>query len=100
MLAIDEAVSNIIMHGFKSAGDGRIELIAVEQPDQLRVSIRDDAPLYDPTQNQMPDLDMSPMDRDQAGGFGVFLLNQLADSISYRVTEDGRNELSIAKNKG
>ena len=97
LLAIDEAVSNIIMHGFKSAADGQIELEVQQQPEALLVHIRDNAPLFDPTQNLNPHLEISPLERDAPGGFGVYLLNHLVDRIAYRVTDDGRNELTMLK---
>ena len=97
LLAVDEAVSNIIMHGFKSKPDGNIELEVTRQPDSLLVQIRDNAPLFDPTKGSNPHLEISPLERDAPGGFGVYLLNHLVDKITYRVTEDGRNELAMLK---
>ena len=97
MLAVDEAVSNVIMHGFKSRPDGDIEVEVARQPDSLVVHIRDNAPLFDPTQSNNPHLEVSPLDRDAPGGFGVYLLNHLVDKISYRVTNDNRNELTMLK---
>ncbi len=97
LLAVDEAVSNIIMHGFKSKSDGHIEVEVSHQPDALMVRIRDNAPLFDPTKNRDPHLEISPLERNAPGGFGVYLLNHLVDEIAYRVTDDGRNELSMLK---
>lgn len=99
LLAVDEAVSNIIMHGFKSAADGDIELEVKQQPEALLVHIRDNAPLFDPTRNSNPHLEISPLERDAPGGFGVYLLNHLVDKIDYRVTDDGRNELTMLKKR-
>jgi anti-sigma regulatory factor (Ser/Thr protein kinase) len=99
LLAIDEAVSNIIMHGFKSVADGDIELEVKQQPEALLVHIRDNAPLFDPTRDSNPHLEISPLERDAPGGFGVYLLNHLVDKIAYRVTDDGRNELTMLKSK-
>ena len=97
LLAVDEAVSNIIMHGFKSHADGDIELEVRHQPEAILVQIRDNAPLFDPTRGSNPHLEISPLERDTPGGFGVFLLNHLVDKIAYRVTDDGRNELTMLK---
>jgi anti-sigma regulatory factor (Ser/Thr protein kinase) len=100
LLAIDEAVSNIIMHGFKSAANGDIELEVKHQPEAILVHIRDNAPLFDPTKGSNPHLEVSPLERDAPGGFGVYLLNHLVDKIAYRVTDDGRNELTMLKKSG
>jgi serine/threonine-protein kinase RsbW len=100
LLAIDEAVSNIIMHGFKSDAEGDIELEVKHQPEAILVQIRDNAPLFDPTRGLNPHLEVSPLERDAPGGFGVYLLNHLVDKIAYRVTDDGRNELTMLKKSG
>lgn len=97
LLAVDEAVSNIIMHGFKSKPDGDIEVEVTQQPNALLIHIRDNAPLFDPTKDSNPHLEISPLERDAPGGFGVYLLNHLVDKIAYRVTDDGRNELAMLK---
>lgn len=98
VLAIDEAVSNIIMHGFQS-GDGDIEVEVAAGAEAVLVHIRDNAPLFDPTRDTNPHLEISPLERDSPGGFGLHLLNHLVDEITYRVTEDGRNELVILKKR-
>ena len=50
--------------------------------------------------NSNPHLEVSPLERDAPGGFGVYLLNHLVDKIAYRVTDDGRNELTMLKTSG
>lgn len=97
VLAVDEAVSNIIMHGATSE-DGLIEIRVKQDPAAVVVQIRDDGPLFDPTRVEDPHLEISPLVREKGGGFGVYLLNTLVDRVSYRVTEDGWNELLLQKN--
>lgn len=102
LLAVDEAVSNIIMHGFKTvSGEIEIEITPDFEQDtgSLLVRIRDNAPLFDPTKGFDPHLEISPLERDAPGGFGVYLINHLVDKIDYRVTVDGRNELTVLKRK-
>jgi anti-sigma regulatory factor (Ser/Thr protein kinase) len=53
LLAVDEAVSNVMMHGAPS-GDADIEVQFTRDPAALSVFIRDDAPLYDPTRVEEP----------------------------------------------
>jgi anti-sigma regulatory factor (Ser/Thr protein kinase) len=65
----------------------------------LRVSIRDDAPLYDPTKVEEPDANDSPLERSEPGGFGLVLIRRLVDELTYRITEDGRNELVLVKKR-
>lgn len=99
LLAVDEAVTNIIMHGCPQGGC-TIELELQDDADVCTIRIRDDARLFDPTSIQEPDLDIPPLDRESAGGFGVFLFKHLVDQTSYRTTPDGRNELTLTKRIG
>jgi len=96
LLAIDEAVTNIVMHGCPQGGC-TIELEFEGDPEACIIRIRDNARLFDPTALLEPDLDIPPMERDAPGGFGVYLFEHLVDQASYRVTSDGRNELTLLK---
>jgi serine/threonine-protein kinase RsbW len=98
LLAVDEAVSNVIMHG-GSRADGRIEVQVARNPDAACVTIRDEARLFDPTAAREADRDVSPLERDEAGGFGLALIRRLVDELRYRVTEDGGNELLLVKKR-
>ena len=99
LLAVDEAVSNVVMHG--SAGGGvAIEIAVRSMPDAVSVRIRDNAAPYDPTGTATPRLDISPLEQEHAGGFGVELVRRLVDRLAYRVTDDGRNELTLVKMRG
>ena len=99
LLAVDEAATNIVMHGCPQGGCS-IELEFRSNPDVCIVRIRDDAPLFDPTAVTDPDLAVSPLDREKPGGFGVYLFKRLVDQASYRTTPDGRNELTLLKRIG
>ena len=63
------------------------------------VTIRDEARLFDPTAVRESDWDVSPLERDEAGGFGLALIRRLVDELRYRVTEDGGNELLLVKKR-
>jgi len=98
VLAVDEVVSNIVMHG--GAPDARrIEIRVLRGPDQVLVQIRDEGIPFDPTRPDEQHLDQSPLERDRPGGFGLNLLNRLVDRVDYRFTEDGRNELALVKRR-
>lgn len=99
LLAVDEAVTNIIMHGCPQGGC-TIELEYQGDSDACFIRIRDNARLFDPTSLQEPDLDIPLLDRASPGGFGVYLFKHLVDQTSYRTTPDGRNELTLLKRTG
>ena len=98
VLAVDEAVTNSVEHGLRG-NEGRIEVSVVPQRDGLRVIIRDDAALFDPTRAIATQLDLSPLDRAKPGGFGVELMHRLVDGVDYRVTGNGQNELTLLKTR-
>ena len=94
-LAVDEAVTNIIMHGY-AGRQGRIRVSMVRNDAEVIVRLSDDAPLYDPSIQQSPELDSSPLDRPSAGGFGVELIRRMVDELHYRVA-DQCNQLTLVK---
>lgn len=96
LLAVDEAVTNIIVHGCPEGGCA-IELEVQCDPDACIIRIRDNARLFDPTARLEPNLDIPPLERAAPGGFGVYLFKHLVDQTSYRTTLDGRNELTLLK---
>lgn len=98
LLAVDEAVSNVMMHSAPS-GEADIEVQFTRDRAALSVCIRDDAPLFDPTKVEEPGAIDSPLERSEPGGFGLVLIRRLVDDLSYRVTEDGRNELVLVKKR-
>ena len=88
--AVDEAVTNIIVHGYRGI-PGIIEVEVMVDEDALAVRLRDDAPAFDPTSVAPLDLDL-PVHMRSPGGLGVYLMRQFADRISYRHTETGQND--------
>ena len=98
VLAVDEAVSNCVEHGLRG-NEGEIEVRVEPQSDALRVIVRDDAALFDPSRAPATQLDLSPLDRAKSGGFGLQLMHRLVDGVDYRITGDGQNELSLLKRR-
>lgn len=97
VLAVNEAVTNTIVHGYKEQG-GQIQIVFREEAGDVVVSIRDESPPFDPTTVPPPDFTL-PLEKCPTGGMGVYLCNDLTDSMSYRRTPDGFNELILIKNK-
>lgn len=92
-LAVDEAVTNIITHGYGGAGD--IELELERRGTDLVIRLCDQAPSFDPALAPAADL-RPPSERDGPGGFGVYLMKSVMDEISHRATDTG-NELTMIK---
>jgi serine/threonine-protein kinase RsbW len=94
-LAVDEIVTNIIVHGYGEAGaEGDIWIAAVIDADRLTITVEDTGPHYDPTQHIMPteeDLGQ-PLDTREIGGLGIYLAVNSIDEFHFeRVNNRNRN---------
>jgi serine/threonine-protein kinase RsbW len=74
-LAVDEACTNIISHGYADMDPGSIILDLEIHPEKLT-----DAPI----------------EERELGGFGLFFIQQSVDEMEYHVTEDG-NTMTLTK---
>jgi serine/threonine-protein kinase RsbW len=97
-LAVDEAITNIILHGYQG-NEGQIEICVQGENDAVAVYIRDWAPKFDPTKLPSPDI-LVPLDQRKPGGLGVFIIRSNVDRMEYRRSKDGVNELKLVKQIG
>jgi anti-sigma regulatory factor (Ser/Thr protein kinase) len=93
--AVEEAAANTILHGY-SRRPGEIQVKVQREGDELVVRLRDQAPHFDPTGFPPPDLTL-PLEERKPGGLGIHLMRQFTDMVTYRVTSDGSNELTLVK---
>jgi anti-sigma regulatory factor (Ser/Thr protein kinase) len=94
-LAVDEALCNIINHGYDKRPDGRIWvnvwMVERDQP-SLRIVIEDRAKQVDPQTIRSRDLeDIRP------GGLGVYIIREVMDEASYEKREGGGMRLTLFK---
>jgi anti-sigma regulatory factor (Ser/Thr protein kinase) len=94
-LAVDELVTNIISHGYRQAPQD-IEIVVQREAEVIVVLLRDEAPPFDPTQVAAPDITL-PLHLRPEGGLGIFLARRVTDSMTYRRTNDHRNEITLTK---
>jgi serine/threonine-protein kinase RsbW len=97
-LAVDEACTNIIEHGYGGEGQGELECTCRIGGDGLTVVLRDDGSPFDPSCVVPPDLDAAIEER-TGGGLGVYLMHQLVDEIQFESAPDSRNVLTIVKRR-
>jgi serine/threonine-protein kinase RsbW len=95
ILAVDEAVSNIITHGYQGQG-GVVEIEVSREENALVIRLRDEATPFDPTNVPPPDLTL-PLERRAAGGLGIHLIRRVMDEMTHRLTPQGGNELTLVK---
>ena len=96
--AVDESATNIIIHGYQGA-PGNIDVEMGLEGEGIIVRLTDQAPLFDPTQIPPPVLTRSLEDC-CSGGMGMHIIRHSVDSVTYRITPDGRNELTLRKALG
>ena len=94
-LAVDEACTNIVKHGYKGRPPGYIEIVVTGNGREFSIAIHDQGQGFDLRNVKSPDLKMYVETR-RRGGLGVFLMNQLMDEVRYRSGSDG-NVLSMSK---
>jgi serine/threonine-protein kinase RsbW len=102
VLAVDEAATNILLHGYhvahtlseQEAEPGMLQVDAAFEAPALRVTLRDHAAPFDPT--AAPDEgELPPLTERVPGGLGIYLMRKTMDEIHYRRTPDGWNELTL-----
>jgi serine/threonine-protein kinase RsbW len=96
MLAVEEAVTNVIRHGYDGSQDGLIHIGAIVDDDCLAIVIRDDARLFDPT--TISGFDPStPFSERRLGGMGIYMMKKSVDEVTHRPLPGGGNELTLVK---
>lgn len=93
-LATHEACTNIIRHAYDHAPGGRIEIVLTlqfAQPPSLTIDLYDTGRPFDKGAYRPPDIE-----RVQEYGYGLFLMANLMDSVSY-TPSPGRNHWRLIK---
>lgn len=98
VLAVDESITNIVEHGYQDQ-PGEIEIEIGREDEAVVVHLRDQAPPFDPTRLPTPDV-TQPFSKRQVGGMGIFLTRRFVDAVTYRLTNQGGNELTLTKKVG
>jgi serine/threonine-protein kinase RsbW len=93
-LAVDEACTNIISHGYAGLDPGSIILDLDVDTDKLTISLTDFGHSFEPSSAPIPNVD-APIEERELGGFGLFFIQQSMDHMDYQVTEDGNKMILI-----
>jgi len=91
MVAVDEAVTNIIVHGYQKKA-GPLEVKVGARKKQFNITIRDQAPTFNPLVVPPPDTTL-PIEKRPIGGMGVHLIKNAMDGVDYHPLPGGGNEL-------
>lgn len=98
-LALEEAVSNVMLYAYPKEKSGQVfvEFVQCEDGEDKKIifTISDSGIPFDPTKQAEADISLSAEDR-PVGGLGIFLVNQLMDKVEY-CREDNKNILKLTK---
>ena len=96
LLAVDEAVTNIITHAYSEDRRDTIEIEIRIDAAAFRVAIRDSGLSFDPQTVAEPDIEYK-LSTGQRHGLGVFLMRRFMDEVEYLFHQGVRNELKMTK---
>ena len=98
-LALEEAVSNVMLYAYPGRNDGKVFVEFAkakdEQGEKLIFTISDSGIPFDPTAKPEADITLSAEDR-AIGGLGIHLVRKLMDVIRYE-RQDEKNILTLVK---
>ena len=95
-LAVDEACTNIIEHGYSGRSGETIALACEADGDGVRVTIVDHGRAFRPSELPPPDLSSGWEER-RIGGLGWHLIRKSVDEIDYGPDPAGGNRLTLLK---
>ena len=92
ILALDEALTNIMRHAYDGVKDQPIEIEVTRQDKKLNVVLRDYGRVEDRSRIRSRDLDDV-----RPGGLGVYIMNECMDSVEHVPAEGGGTRLTMKK---
>jgi anti-sigma regulatory factor (Ser/Thr protein kinase) len=81
-LALDELITNIILHGFAGRSGGSIRLLVEHADGILRAELTDDGPPFDPFRAELEE-PHGEIESRKVGGLGINLVKASMDRIRY-----------------
>ena len=98
-LAADEASTNIIEHAYAGVENGKIEIDCTIDNGELKIVMCDRGKPFNPSSVPEPNVKADLSDR-QIGGLGMYLMRKLMDEVSYEISTEAGNVLTMVKRKG
>ena len=96
-LALEEAVSNVILYAYPPETAGQVDINAYVREDRIDFVVTDSGVPFDPTTAKVPDFTLDVKDR-PIGGLGIHLVKSIMDQVSY-TRKGNENILSMTKNR-
>jgi len=95
-LAVDEAATNIIEHGYGRECPNRIDVTCEAINDGIKVVIYDDAEPFNPSLVPEPEINVS-LNELKPRGLGIFLIRKMMDEVTYETSPNKGNTLTMIK---
>lgn len=95
ILAVDEAVTNVIKHAYKYSDEGKILVSISFIKNKFSVSISDKGTHFNSKLIRDPDLEEYYKQK-RVGGLGMFLMKKLMDDVKYSQPQN-RNKVTLIK---
>jgi serine/threonine-protein kinase RsbW len=83
-LAVTEACTNSVRHGYGEDGEGTVEVVYELQPDRLVVEVADDGPGFDAAGDRPTEENLAE------GGLGIAIIKAVSDEFESGKRGDGR----------
>ena len=88
VLAVDEAVSNVMRHGYGLGNPGELSLSIDLDGADVVFRVRDHAQSFDPDARALPSTGEL-----RGGGYGRLLIREIMDSVQYSSAFEGKGNL-------
>ncbi len=83
-LAVTEACTNSVRHGYQEGGEGTVEILYELQPDRFVVEVADDGPGFDASGDRPTEESLAE------GGLGIAIIKAVSDEFESGQRSDGR----------
>ncbi len=93
LLAVDEALTNIIRHAYQGK-PGKMIVSVRATDDKIEILLEDQGKKFDPTQVPSPELP-----RHKPGGLGIHFIRTIMDQMIYDDQDPAVNRLRLIKHK-
>ncbi len=96
-MAVDEACSNIIEHGYGGEDKGKIQCTCAVDETRLTITLQDNGQSFNPAEIPQPNLSEN-LDEREAHGLGLYFIRQWMDEIHFE-RSGSKNKLTLIKRK-
>jgi serine/threonine-protein kinase RsbW len=98
IMAIDEAITNIIRHGYEDCNQSIVRISMSIEDNYLKAVIKDNGKTFDITRH--PDLKPEKHLKEmKKGGLGVHIIKEFIDVIDYSTSTNGKVENTLILKK-